>query len=92
MGVAGRLDPQNSVALVPGGARDIPERFLAAQPDPQNLARFHAFELELGPHERHRADFPGNIDVMVRLYSVWLYGHVPNYTANADRCRVFRHA
>ena len=92
MGIAVCLDPQNGVALVPGGARDIPERFLAAQPDPQNLARIHAFELEFRSHECHRADLAGNIDVMVGLYSVWLYGHVPNYTANADRCRVFRHA
>ncbi len=92
MGVAVRLDPQNEVTLVPGGSRDIPERFLAAQPDPQNLARKHAFELEFRSHERHRADLAGNIDVMVRLYGFWLYGHVPNYTANADRCRVFQHA
>jgi len=38
MDAAGRLDPQNSVALVSSGARDIPEWFFANQPDPQNLA------------------------------------------------------
>ena len=70
MGIADQFDPQNSVALVLGGTRDIPEWFFPDQPDPQNLARFHALEHQLGPHERHGADFPGNIDVMVRLYRV----------------------
>jgi hypothetical protein len=90
MGVAIVLDPQNGVAFVAGR----PGLSAAASPLSLTLRTSPGacVQLELGPHERHRADFPGNIDVMVRLYRVWLYGHVPNYTANADRCRVFRHA
>jgi hypothetical protein len=92
MSVADLLYPQNSVSLVPGGTRDISERLFSPEPDPQNLARKHALELEFGPHESHRANLGGNVDVMVGLYGSWVYGHVPNYTPNAGRCRVLRHA
>lgn len=92
MGVADGLDPQDRVALLPRCPRDIPERFVAVQSHAQNLARTHALKPEFGSHECHRADLAGNVDVMVRLYSYWLYGHVPNYTANGCRCKLFQHA
>jgi hypothetical protein len=92
MGVAEVLDPQNGVALVASGSGNIPEWLVASQPDAQNLARMHPFEPEFGAHEGHRTDFAGNVDVMVGLYRAWVYGHVPNYTPNADRCRVLCHA
>ncbi len=92
MAVAIVHDAQYGVAFVAGGTGDVPKRFLAPQPDTQYLARPHALEPEFCPNESHRADFTGNVDVMVRLYGWRLYGHVPNYTPNALRCRVFGHA
>jgi len=68
MGVAVVVDAQNCVAFVARGAWHIAQGLLAPEPDTEGFARAHAFELEFGPHESHRADLAGNVDVMVRLY------------------------
>ena len=41
------------------------EIVLAAQTNAQDLARAHALELELGAHEGHGTDFPGDVDGVV---------------------------
>ncbi len=65
MDIAVDYDAKNSVAFVAGGARHVAQRLVAFQAHCQNLARFHALELELSAHEGHRADLAGDVDAVV---------------------------
>ena len=67
MGIASVFDRQDAVAFLARGAGDVAQRLLAAQTHAQDLARFHAFEPELGAHERHGADLARDVDRLVRL-------------------------
>lgn len=65
MGIAIGFDRHNGVAFLARGARHVAQRLLPAQANAQNLARMHAFKLELGAHEGHRTDFAGDVDGVV---------------------------
>ncbi len=66
--------------MVEQTAGNVVQGLALAQPDPQNLADFHAFEAKLGAHEGHRADFARNIEFVVDgqrpvllLFFFWLW-------------------
>jgi Fur family ferric uptake transcriptional regulator len=67
MALAIGVDGQNDVPFLAGGARHVAQRFFAAQANAQNLARPHAFELELGAHEGHGTDLAGDVYGLVGL-------------------------
>ena len=67
MGIACIFDRQDAVAFLTRRAGNVAQRFFALETHAQNLARLHAFKLQLGTHEGHRADLSGNIDRLVRL-------------------------
>lgn len=67
MFIAVGYDSQDDMALVPRRTRHVAQRFLAAQPDAQHLARLHALQPQLGADEGHGADLAGDVDRLVRL-------------------------
>ncbi len=92
MVIACGYDPQNDVALVTRGARNVAQRLFAAQAHAKYLAGAHALQPEFGAYERHRTNFIGNVDGVVGCRKGRGGRHVPNYTAPAGRCRVYEHA
>lgn len=67
MGIACIFYRQDAVAFLARGAGNVAQRFLALEAHAQDLARLHAFELELGAHEGHGADLGRDVDRLVRL-------------------------
>lgn len=92
MVIALGYDPQNDVALVTRGAWNIAQRLLAAQAHGEHLAGPQTFKPQFGAHEGHRADLAGDVEGVAGGIGGRGSGHVPNYTAPAGRCRVFRNA
>src|SRR5690349_20876066 len=91
MVIALGYDTQNDVAFVPCRPRHVAQGLLATQADGEHFAGLHAFEPELGAHERHRADLAGDVE---RLVGTGHLGteHGANYTRFDRRCRVRRDA
>jgi Fur family ferric uptake transcriptional regulator len=65
VGIACLLDRQDGVTFLACGAGNVAQRLLAAQAHAEDFTRLHAFKLELGAHERHGANFVGDVDGLV---------------------------
>lgn len=59
------LDGEDRVAFVACRPGHVAQRLVAAQSYAEDLAGLHPLELELGPHEGHRADLAGDVDGLV---------------------------